>query len=169
MITRRLAALLVLAAALTGPAAAGDVVDVAPRPIDLTVQDRDGADRRLADLGGRLTLVHFWASWCASCRTEFPAIDALQRDYRDRGVRVAAISLDRLGWPVIDKTAADLGIREVTLLHDRDRVTTRAAAVVGLPTTLLVDRSGHEVARVTGAGEWSDPAVRARIDALLAN
>lgn len=160
-----LAAALVAAAAAL-PARAGDLVAVEPRPVAVTVQDRSGRDLSLADVRGELTLLHFWASWCGSCRTEFPAIDALQRDLRDRGVRVVAVSLDRLGWPAIDKTVESLGIRDVGLYHDVDRRTSQALGVAGLPTTVVVDRDGREVARIIGAGAWEDPALRARLEAL---
>ena len=165
----RLAPLAGLLALLAiGPAVAGDLVAVAPQLVSATVQDRDGRDVAIGRSGGRLTLLHFWASWCGSCRTEFPAIDALQRDLRAEGVEVAAVSLDRLGWPAIDRTVESLGIREVSLFHDRDRAAARAAGVVGLPTTLVIDADGREVARIIGAGDWDDPAFRARLKATVA-
>ena len=157
-----LAALLVVAT----PAVAADLVESAPKPVAVTVQDRDGRDLEPAKLGAKLTLVHFWASWCASCRTEFPAIDALQRDLRGEGVRVAAVSLDRLGWPMIDRTTDALGVREVLVLHDRNREAAQALAVPGLPTTVVLDGQGREIARLIGAGDWADEGLRARLRAL---
>lgn len=165
-IVRRLAALAIFAA-LVGTAAAGDLKTSEPRAISLAVQDRGGRDHGVGEISGRLKLLHFWASWCGSCRTEFPAIDAFQRDLRDKGVTVAAVSLDRYGWSAIDKTVDALGIREVTLYHDRDRAAAQSAGVVGLPTTLVVDEQGREIARIIGAGDWEDPAFRARIEAMI--
>lgn len=157
---------LALALAAAAPASAADLVESAPKPVTITVQDRDGRDLTPTALGGKLTLVHFWASWCGTCRTEFPAIDALQRDMRGEGVRVAAVSLDRLGWPAIDRTTSALDIREVTLLHDRNREAAQALAVPGLPTTLVLDAQGREVARIVGAGDWEDESLRAKLRAL---
>ena len=129
--------------ALPAPGRAAELIESAPRPLAFAVQDRDGRDLGPTAIGGRLKLVHFWASWCVSCRTEFPAIDALQRDLREKGITVAAVSLDRYGWWSIDKTVGELGIRDVTLLHDRDREAAMASGVVGLPTTLVVDAEGQ--------------------------
>jgi thiol-disulfide isomerase/thioredoxin len=158
---------LALALVVAAPAAAADLVESAPKPVTITVQDRDGRDLTPAALGGKLTLVHFWASWCGTCRTEFPAIDALQKDMRSEGLRVAAVSLDRLGWPAIDRTTSSLEIREVTVLHDRNRVAAEALALPGLPTTVVLDAEGREIGRVIGAGDWGDEALRAKLRALV--
>ena len=157
------AALLALALVAATQAVAADLVESAPKPVTITVQDRDGRDLTPAALGGKLTLVHFWATWCGTCRTEFPAIDALQKDMREEGVRVAAVSLDRLGWPVIDRTIAALEIREVTLLHDRNREAAQGLAVPGLPTTVVLDGEGREIGRIVGAGDWQDEALREKL------
>lgn len=166
MTLRPLPAALLVAALAVAPVHAADLVTSPPKPVSITVQDRDGRDLAPAALGGRLTLVHFWASWCGTCRTEFPAIDALQRDLAADGVRVAAVSLDRLGWPAIDRTVEALAIRDVTLLHDRNREAAAALAVPGLPTTVVLDAEGREIGRVVGAGDWADPALRAKLEAL---
>lgn len=166
-IARLLSGLAVLGA-LVGPAGAGDLKSVEPRAISLAVQDREGRDHGVGEISGRLKILHFWASWCGSCRTEFPAIDAFQRDLRDKGVTVAAVSLDRYGWTAIDKTVDTLGIHEVTLFHDRDRAAAQAVGVVGLPTTLIVDGEGREIARVIGSGDWDDPTFRTKIEAMIA-
>ncbi len=164
----RLIPALALLCALAAPAVAvaADLVAVEPRAVEVSVRDRDGREHRLADVKGELTLLHFWASWCGSCRTEFPAIDALQRDLRAEGVKVAAVSIDRLGWPVIDRTIDGLGVRDVAVYHDVDRRTARDLGVAGLPTTLVLDGEGREVARMVGSGDWADPALRARLQAL---
>ncbi len=151
------------------PAGAGEFVARPPRPIALVVQDRAGKDLDLKQLAGKITLVHFWASWCLSCREEFPALDALQRDMGGEGLKILAISLDRIGWPKIDRTIEKTGVRDLAVFHDRNRDAATALGVVGLPTTLLVDAQGREVARMEGPGAWGDAALRARIRAVAAN
>lgn len=163
----RAAASILLVVLLAGsPARAADLLLVDPKPVAVTVQDRDGRDHASSDWAGDLVLVHFWASWCGSCRTEFPAIEALQRDMRRDGVRVAAVSIDRMGWSVIDRTIDALAIRDVAVFHDPDRQAARRLDVVGLPTTIILDAQGREVARMIGAGSWDDPALRDRLRRL---
>lgn len=162
-------ALAALALAVVASAAqAGELVLRRAEAPAITLRDRDGVALRLADLGGRLTLAHFWATWCGTCRTEFPALDAMQRDMRGEGLRVAAIALDRLGWFAIDRLTRELGVREVALFHDVNREAATAFGIVGLPTTVVLDAQGREVGRIVGEGAWSDPALRAQLRALMA-
>lgn len=148
-------------------AQAGELVLRRAETPPLIWQDRDGKVLGPKDLQGELTLVHLWASWCGSCRTEFPAIDALQNDMRGEGLRVAAVSLDRLGWPTIDRTIAALDIHHVAVFHDLNRVLTETLKVAGLPTTVVLDRDGREVGRIIGAGDWADAKLRDQLRALM--
>ena len=161
--------LLQAAAAVLAVPARAEWQDVAGRPALFAAQIRDGATKGTAAYAGSPVLLHFWASWCASCRTEFPALDALQRDMAQDGLRVLAVSVDRLGWPVIERTAEALGVRSVTLLHDLNREAARALDIGPLPTSLLLDRHGRELARHAGTLDWSDPQVRARLRQLCAS
>jgi thiol-disulfide isomerase/thioredoxin len=162
------AVLALLAALLAGrQAQAGELTPREAATPKLEWQDRDGKTLGPADLGGKLVLVHLWASWCGTCRIEFPAIDALQNDMRGEGLRVAAVSLDRLGWPAIDRTTQSLGVRHVAVFHDLNRELTQALKVAGLPTTVVLDREGREVARLIGAGDWADAKLRDQLRALM--
>lgn len=169
MITRRAA--LALLPALVAPAARaaqGEWRASAPQPVSFVVRDRAGRVHEAAAFAGRPAFAHFWASWCVGCREEFAALEALQRDLRDTGLRVAAISIDRLGWPVIDRTVEALGLTQVELYHDLNREAAQAMAIDRLPTTVVLDRSGREIARALGAIDWSAAATRDRLAKLLA-
>src|SRR5204862_6504758 len=61
---------------------------------DVTLETGSGDAVRLSDFRGKVVLVDFWASWCVPCKTSFPALDALYREYRSRGVEVLAVNLD---------------------------------------------------------------------------
>ena len=152
---------LILCAVLVGtPAFAADFVLSTPKPIEFVVRDRDGAAHSAPEFRARLTLIHFWASWCLPCREELPALAALQSDLGKDGVRVVAVSIDRLGWDVIDRTTEKLGVRDLQIFHDRDRRAVEALGIRGLPTTIAVDEQGREVARMQGQGDWANPAIR---------
>jgi thiol-disulfide isomerase/thioredoxin len=77
--------------ALVGASAAPDEPRTAP---PLTATLLDGKRFALAEHPGRVVLVNFWATWCAPCREEMPALETFYRKYRERGLELVAISLD---------------------------------------------------------------------------
>src|SRR5215468_4183122 len=74
--------------------------DEAFRPIavgqlvpELTVRTLEGDSARIA-AGEPVTLLHVWATWCGPCQKEFPEIEAIQREFGPRGLRIVAVSID---------------------------------------------------------------------------
>lgn len=167
MLTRRALLAALPLAALPGRGRAGNLVPSAARGVDVTLRDRDDRTLPLTEVLSRVTLLHFWASWCGPCRTELPELDALQREAANDGVKVVAVSLDLKGWPAIDATATALGLRSLAFFHDRDRAAARGLGIIGLPTTLVVDARGREVGRIIGAGDWASPELRRAVLALV--
>ena len=157
------AMLAIALAFLAGTAVGSEFRASAPAPMLFAVSDRDGRAHRDAEFRARITLVHFWATWCLPCRDELPALKSLQEDMQGEGVRVVAISIDRLGWPAIDRTLDALDVRALTVFHDMDRQAAKALQVDALPTTILMDAEGREVARMRGQGDWRDAATRRAI------
>lgn len=131
------------------------------------VRTRDGREWPARDLLGQVTLVHFWASWCVSCRTEFPALDRLHHDLAPEGLALLAISIDRLGWPVIEQTLQSVGVTGLLVFHDLNRVAAQTLAIEALPTTLVLDRSGREIERFKGSIDWDAPAMREKLSQRL--
>jgi len=61
---------------------------------NIVLQSADGQTVQLATYKGKVVLVDFWASWCPPCKTSFPALDSLYREYQPRGLEVLAVNLD---------------------------------------------------------------------------
>src|SRR3954454_3808471 len=118
------------------PAAAAS--NLAP---DVALQSGDGAVVHLSDYKGKVLLVDFWASWCASCKTSFPALDALYREYQPRGFEVLAVNLDER------QSDADAFLRahahRLTVVFDPKGTSPAAFGVKGMPSSFLIDKSGH--------------------------
>jgi len=144
-------------------AAAGKFEPSTPHEIDFRIRDRAGGAHEAREFLSRATLVHFWASWCLPCREELPALARLRADLRKDGVQVVAISLDRLGWDAIDRTVEKLGVSGLALFHDLNREAATTLNVRGLPTTILVDARGREIARLPAQGDWDDAGLRREI------
>ncbi len=127
---------------LVWPAAGQDARPGSPAPaIDL--MSLDGGRVRLADYLGHAVIVTFWASWCPSCRDEFPALAAVSRRHADGGLVVLAVNErdQELRESDIRKFLAEVPV-PFTVLIDRRGVSRRAYRLVGLPTTVFIDNAG---------------------------
>src|SRR5512143_4098296 len=60
----------------------------------LELPDLDGKTRRLADWGGKVLLVNFWATWCAPCQAEIPSLMRYQEQYGPKGLQIVGVGLD---------------------------------------------------------------------------
>ena len=128
------------------------------RPVPPTpFVDQAGAAVSLTDFRGGVVLVNFWATWCAPCIREMPALDRLQAALGGDRFTVLVVSIDRDGAKVAAPFLKRLGVTRLSTYLDPKRKLAQALAVVGLPTSILIDRSGREVGRVQGPAEWDTP------------
>ncbi|MBD59112.1 MAG: thiol:disulfide interchange protein [Citromicrobium sp.] len=120
----------------------------------------------LAALQDRPVLVNLWATWCAPCVKEMPLLDELAADYGD-DLSVVTISQD-MGDPA--KVAAFFEKNDLANLPqwiDPQLALQEAIGASTLPTTVLYDRTGQEVWRVTGDFDWESEEARAAIDEVV--
>jgi len=152
------------------PLARGEVaaLTMASKPLrvpDLAFDDAEGKPRKLSDWHGRTVLVNLWATWCVPCRKEMPALDSLQAKLGGPRFEVVAINIDTRD---LDKPKAFLreaGLTRLGYFSDpKARVFQDLKAVgraLGMPTSVLVDGAGCEIATIAGPAEWaSDDAVK---------
>lgn len=140
-----------------------------PRPIVPTVfQDEHGRVRSLADFRGKVVLLNIWATWCSPCRREMPALDRLQAALGSPEFEVVALSVDRAGLRPVRQFYEEMGIRHLAIYVDPTAKASRELAAVGIPTTLLIDREGRELARLTGPAEWDAPEMVAFLRVMIA-
>lgn len=119
--------------------------------------DGDGRNRALSDFNGKVVVLNVWATWCTPCREEMPTLDRLQGALGGDDFKVVALSIDRKGLAVVRKFYGEIGISYLATYVDSSGRAFRDLAVVGLPTTLLIDRAGREIARLVGPTEWDTP------------
>jgi len=149
----------------TGPTApearSGGVVGQ-PRPA-FALPDATGAVRDVAQWSGNVIVMNFWASWCAPCREEMPALIELQARYGSRGLSTIGIAADTPERATA--FAEELGINYPSLFAERDVIELgkRYGNVLGvLPYTVVIDREG--IIRYTHLG-LIEPA---RLEEVLA-
>ncbi len=161
------------AGALDPALATGDmrrlVIHQRPRELPtFTFLDAKERERRLSEWRGKVVMINFWATWCPPCRKEMPEIAKLQEKYAERGLVVLAISEDYKGYDWAWQGLRMLGAQNLALFMDNGGRALRAVRGAGLPVSLLIDRHGREVARLTGEARWFSPQAQAVIEALLA-
>lgn len=134
-----------------------------PAP-DFAVETLDGDTVRLAKLRGDVVLINFWATWCPPCRLEMPGFQDVWEDYRDRGVTVLGLSVDR---GARSDVAEWIRRREITypIGFPTGAVVRAYGGANVLPTSILIDPNGRIVHRVEGF--YAEPALRAAIRRLL--
>jgi thiol-disulfide isomerase/thioredoxin len=143
---------------------------IRPKPLDLpplAFADRDGKPVSLADFSGKVVLLNIWATWCVPCREEMPALDKLETKLGGKDFQVVAVNIDK-GGP--DKAAAFLketGADHLTLYTDPTGKLFATVKTVGMPTTLIIDREGKEIARLIGPADWASPQALAVIEAAI--
>src|SRR5437762_14269577 len=153
-----------------GPLAHGEVaaLTMATSPLrlpDLAFDDADGKPRKLSEWRGKTVLVNLWATWCVPCRKEMPALDSLQNKLGGKDFEVVAINIDtrdpekprnflkeanltRLGYFTDSKAKVFQDLKSI-------------GKALGMPTSILVDGQGCEIANLAGPAEWaSDDAIK---------
>jgi cytochrome c biogenesis protein CcmG/thiol:disulfide interchange protein DsbE len=105
------------------------------------VHTRDGRPLTHDSLRGHVVLVNLWATWCAPCRVEMPALQQLATQYAPEGVIVLGLSVDRGPPGEVDAFLAERGITYPVAIVDA-RTVAAFGGVRGYPTSLLLDRDG---------------------------
>jgi thiol-disulfide isomerase/thioredoxin len=156
-----------------GEVAALSVAQTPLRLPDLAFKDAQGRDVTLTDWRGRSVLLNLWATWCVPCRREMPALDALQSILGGRDFQVVAVNIDTRDPQKPLAFLKDVGITHLDYYSDpsarifEDLKT--AGKAFGMPTTVLIDRSGCVIGTMSGPAEWaSDDGVKL-VSAAIAN
>lgn len=131
-----------------------------PAP-DVAIETFDGATVDLGDLRGRVVVVNFWASWCLPCAEEAADLEALWRDYRDRGVTVLGVAYT----DTRPAAQAYLARHRVTYPNGMDRggAAARRYGVRGVPETVVVDALGRLAELRSAAGAPEDGIGRVKL------
>jgi thiol-disulfide isomerase/thioredoxin len=138
-----------------------------PKSLDVRFTDADGGGRSLADYAGKGIVLNMWATWCVPCVAEMPSLAAFASVVARQGIVVLPLSSDRGGAPIVTKFYKDLGIAALPVLLDPKSAAAHGLGVRGIPTTLIIDRQGREVAWTEGSVDWATDGAVAAIRKLV--
>ncbi len=128
---------------------------------DVAFFKADGSKITLNDYQGRGVILNLWATWCAPCVREMPELDTLKADLAGDNIAVLAVSSDRAGHEAIADFYTRTGIKHLDALHDPKNSAGRALGVRGLPTTVIINPAGKEVARILGIHKYDSALSKA--------
>jgi len=153
-----------MAPLVRGEVAAVSVANAPKTLPPLAFRDGGGAQKSLADWRGRTVLLNLWATWCVPCRREMPALQALQQKLGGKNFEVVAVNIDTRDPEKPKAWLRDVGVDQLTYYADASAKVFQDLKLIGkgfgMPTTLLIDPSGCEIATLAGPAEWaSDDAV----------
>jgi len=132
---------------------------------EFTVNDLSGKKVSLSSFKGKPILLNFWATWCPYCREERPYLNALYKEYKDRGLIIIAVSIDKSAEIVrsyLKRVPADF-----VILHDNSNEAASAYGVYSLPTNFLIDRKGVIKYKFIGLRDWTDKESKKIIETLI--
>jgi thiol-disulfide isomerase/thioredoxin len=132
-------------------------------------EDASGGSRSLADFKGKVVLLNLWATWCVPCRKEMPALDRLQASLGGPDFEVVPLSIDRGGIEVVRKFYDEVDIRNLAMYVDVSGQAIRQFGAMGLPTTVLIDRTGLEVGIIIGPAEWDSSEIAEFLKPVISN
>jgi peroxiredoxin len=134
---------------------------------DFALQTMSGKEVKLSDLRGQVVVVNLWASWCAPCRLEMPALNRVHEEYKDAGLVILAVNSTTQDSPAaVEAFIAQFDLK-FTVLMDEQGTVARLYELSALPTTFFIGRDGV-VRRAVVGGPLAESTLRAEIESLLA-
>nr|WIE93180.1 TlpA disulfide reductase family protein [Mesorhizobium sp. WSM4875] len=160
-----------VAAKAVGQVAALQPADPPQSLKGLAFNGPDGKPTTIAGHAGKTVLLNLWATWCAPCRAEMPALDALQKEKGGNTFEVVAVNVDTGDDAKPKKFLKEIGIETLGYYRDAtmglfNEAKTRGLAL-GLPVTMLIDGEGCLIAHMNGPAEWSSPDAKRLVEAAL--
>ena len=157
-----------VAAAATGHVAAMLPADPPQSLASLAFTGPEGEPMTLADHTGKTVLLNLWATWCAPCREEMPALDALELERGGDTFEVVAINIDTGDDSKPKKFLEEVGIRSLGYYRDASMRSfndlKKRGLALGLPVTLLIDADGCLLASMNGPADWSGEDAHRMLD-----
>ena len=155
---------LILFIFLTTNVIANDVSEIKNIVIhnDLKVYDNviflDKNDKKIniKEFNGNLLLLNFWATWCEPCKEEMPSLDRLQINENLRNLKIFAINISKESKKKVDIFFKDLNIENLDPYFDSPITLAKTFSLRGVPTSILIDKNGKELARIIGSIDFED-------------
>jgi len=110
----------------------------------------------IKSFNGNLIILNFWATWCKPCKEEMPSLDRLQIDPKLINLKVFAINIGKENKKKVYEFFKNLNIKNFEPYFDSPTTLAKIFSLRGVPTSILIDKDGHEFARIIGSIDFDD-------------
>ena len=100
--------------------------------------------------------MNFWATWCEPCKEEMPSLDKLSIDKNFKNLEILPINIGQEKINKIKEFYIKTNIKNLNIFYDTDVRLAKKFLLRGLPTTLIINKDGSEIARVVGSIDFQD-------------
>lgn len=118
-------------------------------PFDFSLPDLSGKVHSLKEFRGKVVFLNFWATWCPACKEDIATLEILNREYKNSGLEIIGISLDKKGLGEVDSFVQQMKIPYTVLLGD-ESVIKSYGGLKGVPTSFLLDKEGRIIKKYSG-------------------
>ena len=124
---------------------------------DLELINKKGNTIIFNDFSSKLTLINFWATWCAPCKKELPELDSLYQQIPRSQVNIVLINIENIKYDKIEKFFNKLKVKNLVSHFDNKLKLTKEFKLRGIPITLIVNSDGKEMGRIIGDLNFTNP------------
>ena len=128
-----------------------------PKPISSVIfEDFSGKKVNLKDYYGKLVVINFWATWCTPCKKEMPSLDNLYRDSKFKNLEILAVNMEKPNREKTNFFFNQLNIEKLKIFFDKNLNFVKVFNLRGVPTTIIINKKGEELARIIGEANFQD-------------
>lgn len=138
-----------------------------PRDVSMVEFLAPDGGASLKDYAGKIVVVNFWALWCAPCREEMPTLEKLAQEFDPEEFAVVTVATGPNAPPAINAFFEEIQVTTLPKYRDPQSRLARASGVLGLPVTLILNREGREIARMTGTANWHSESAQSIVKHLI--
>ncbi len=108
------------------------------------------------DFSAKLTLINFWATWCAPCKKELPKLENLSNQFSKKDLQIILVNIEEKKYMDIQNFLNELKVKNLESFFDNKLKLTKQLSLRGIPITLILNSNGKEIARIIGDLDFTD-------------
>ena len=118
--------------------------------------DDENKEINIQNLESQLSVLNFWATWCEPCKEEMPSLNRLQVNKKVKNLKIYPINISKESLNKVNSFFAELGIDNLEPYFDNPSTLAKTFSLRGIPTTILLNFKGEELARIIGSIKFDD-------------